>query len=256
MIEKLEAGEKAPFTAHLDELRKRLILCIAILFIFFMTAWPFSAYLLQPFQSLLGDRELVFITPTEAFFVHVKVSFYTAAALALPVLLYQGWAFLSPGLFKKEKKFLFRFVFASTIFFPLGAGFCFFLVLPYGLAFLLAFGGESLMPMLSISSVIGFCLNLMFVFGIVFQLPVLVVFLNLMEIVTVDQFRNFRPYLIVSSFVISAVITPPDVFTQVVLSLPLIILYELSIILLKVIGKNGKSVEEGNDNTPIDQVED
>jgi sec-independent protein translocase protein TatC len=255
MIEKLEPGQKAPFTAHLGELRKRLILCIATLFLFFIAVWPFSAYLLGPFQALLGDRELVFITPTEAFFVHVKVAFYTAAALSLPVLLYQGWAFLSPGLFKKEKKFLFRFVFASTIFFPLGAGFCFFLVLPYGLNFLLAFGGESLMPMLSIASVIGFCLNLMFVFGIVFQLPVLVVFLNLMEIVTVEQFTRFRPYLIVSSFLVSAIITPPDVFTQVVLSLPLIILYELSLILLKVIGKNKKSVEADSDTQPVDRVE-
>lgn len=255
MIQKLEPGKKVPFSDHLGELRKRLVLCIAVLFLFFLGAWPFSADLLQPFQALLGGRELVFISPTEAFFVHVKISFYTAAALALPVMLYQGWAFFSPGLFRKEKKFLFRFVFASTIFFSLGAGFCFFFVLPYGLNFLLSFGGESLMPMLSIAAVIGFCLNLMFVFGVVFQLPVLVVFLNMMEIVTVDQLSAFRPYLVVSSFIISAIITPPDVFTQVVLSLPLIILYEISLILLKVIGKNEKAVEADSDNLPIDQPE-
>jgi len=253
MIKKLKEGEKVPFTEHLEELRSRLMLCLGMVFVLFFATWAVSDRLLAPFTSLLPGGKLVFISPTEAFFVHMKIAFYAAGILGLPFFLYHAWAFLAPGLLKKEKKYLSGFIFFSTLFFTAGALFCFNMILPYGLAFLLGFGGETLLPMLSISAVIGFCLNLMVVFGIVFQLPIVVIFLNMADLVTVEQLAGFRPYLVVTAFVISAVITPPDVFTQVVLAIPIVILYEASILILKTTAKKGK--KDVNAVTPIDQIE-
>ena len=252
MIKKLKDGEQIPFSDHLGELRTRLIHCIGVVFVIFMATWAVSDRLMVPFTSLFPAGKLVFISPTEAFFVHMKIAFYAAGILSLPFFLYHAWAFLAPGLMKKEKKYLSAFVFFSTLFFTSGALFCFHLILPYGLSFLLGFGGETLLPMLSISAVITFCLNLMLVFGIVFQLPIVVIFLNMAGIVTIDQLASFRSYLAVAAFFISAVITPPDVFTQIVLALPIIFLYEASIIVLRI---TARSAKKKSDQIPIDQIE-
>ena len=237
MVRKLEPGEKVPFTEHLTELRHRLLICAGVVCVFFLGSWGFSDSLLAPFAGLLGDRELVFINPTEAFFAHVKVAFYASLAFSMPVLLYQFWAYVAPGLMEAERKGAFLFLIFSTIFFLVGASFCFLLILPFGLKFLIGFGGELLSPMLSVSSVIGFSVTLMFVFGLVFQLPIIVVFLNVIGVVGPEHLTAFRPYLVVSAFIVSAIITPPDVFTQVVLSLPMILLYEVGILVVKITGR-------------------
>ena len=205
-----------------------------------------SDKLLLPFANLI-DEKLVFISPTEAFFVNLKIAIYTALAVSVPVIVYQAWAFISPGLLPGEKTKSLRLVISSTLFFIAGAAFCFFLVLPMGLKFLIGYGGDLLIPMLSIGAFIGFCLKLMLVFGVIFQLPLIVIFLHSMGLVTLDKLKGFRGYLVVSSFIISAVITPPDVFTQILLALPLMILYEASMIFIKIFKK--KKIEEKTDDS-------
>jgi len=125
----------------------------------------------------------------------------------------------------------------STLLFISGLAFCFYLVLPMGLKFLIGFGSDMITPMLSIGAYLGFCLKLLLVFGIVFQLPLVVIFLYSIGIVDIESLRSFRGYLVVSSFILAAVITPPDIFTQVVLALPLIILYELSLLAIKIFSR-------------------
>jgi sec-independent protein translocase protein TatC len=209
----------------------------------FGLAYSVSDKLLLPFAGLINEK-LVFISPTEAFFVNLKISFFTALSASVPVILYQAWAFVAPGLLSGEKKQGLRLIVSSTLFFIIGASFCFFIVLPLGLKFLIGYGGDLLTPMLSIGAFIGFCIKLMFVFGLVFQLPLIVIFLHSLDLVTIEQLKNFRGYLIVSSFVISAVITPPDIFTQVLLALPLMILYETSLIFIRVFRKKEKKKDE------------
>lgn len=243
MIKKLEPGETAPFTAHLDELRKRLIVSVAVIGVAFGIAYTVSEQLIMPFSALL-DTELIFLTPTEAFFAHIKIAFYAALAVSVPVIFFQAWSFIAPGLLVTERKYTFRFAIASAFFFTGGAAFCYFMVLPFGLKFLLGYGGETLTPMMSISAYIGFCVNLMFVFGVVFQLPLVVLLLHKMGIVTIEALVDFRRYLVVMSFILAAVITPPDVFTQIVLSLPLILLYELTILFIKVFIRDKKKEDE------------
>ena len=166
--------------------------------------------------------------------MHLKIAFYTALGVSIPVILYQSWSFVSPGLLPGEKTQSLRLVISSTVFFVIGSAFCYFLVLPLGLKFLIGYGGDMLIPMLSIGAFIGFCVKLMLVFGVVFQLPLIVIFLHSLGLVTIKQLKDFRGYLVVSSFVISAIITPPDVFTQILLALPLIILYETSLLFIRV----------------------
>lgn len=205
-----------------------------------------SERLLLPFANLIEEK-LVFISPTEAFFVNLKISIYTALAVSVPVIVYQGWAFISPGLLPGEKTKSLRLVIASTLFFIAGASFCYFLVLPMGLKFLIGYGGDLIIPMLSIGAFISFCLKLLLVFGVIFQLPLIVIFLHSMGLVTLEALKGFRGYLVVSSFIISAVITPPDVFTQILLALPLMILYEASLIFIKIFKK--KKIEEKTDDS-------
>jgi len=245
-IKKLEPGEKIPFTDHLSELRDRLIRTVVFIGVTFGLAYAVSDKLLMPFAGLI-EQKLVFISPTEAFFVHLKIAFYAALGVSVPVIIYQAWSFVSPGLLPGEKTQSFRLVIFSTAFFIIGAVFCYYLVLPLGLKFLIGYGGDMLIPMLSIGAFIGFCVKLILVFGVVFQLPLIVVFLHSMGLVTIEQLKNFRGYLIVSSFVISAVITPPDVFTQILLALPLMILYETSLLFIRVFKrkKDEETVESG-----------
>ncbi len=247
MVRKLDEGETVPFAAHLEELRQRLIHSIIVVGVLFFVAFAISDKLLEPLSGLMREHKLVFISPTEAFFVHMKIAFYASLAVSVPYLLYQVWSFLSPGLLKEERKLAFPFILGSSIFFGIGVSFCYFLVLPFGLNFLLGYGGSIISPMISASAFLGFCMTLMFVFGIVFQLPLIVIFLNRIDLVSVEQLASFRPYLIVSAFVLSALITPPDIFTQVVLSLPLIILYELSIVVINIFGKKAKEIGGGSD---------
>ncbi len=244
MVKKLKPGETAPFVAHLSELRDRLIRGAICVMIFFAVAWFFSDILLQPIVALMKGSKPVFINPTEAFFVHMKVAFYAALAVSIPFLLYQAWSFVSPGLLENEQRYVLPFILCATVLFAAGAAFCYFLVLPFGLNFLLGYGGGQFSPMISIAALVGFCLTLMFVFGLIFQLPLVVIFLNLAGMVTAEQLASFRPYLIVISFILSAIITPPDIFTQAVLAVPLVLLYEISIVLIRLFGRKEDGVEK------------
>lgn len=235
-MKQIEAGEKIPFTKHLEELRYRILVSLAVVSVAFVATYSVSDRLLEPLASLI-DVKMVFIAPTEAFFVNIKLAFYIAIALCAPVLFYQMWAFVAPGLLAREKKYTFRLMLGSTLLFILGLAFCFYLVLPMGLKFLIGFGGDMLTPMLSVGAYLGFCLKLLIVFGIVFQLPLVIIFLYSIGIVDVETLKSFRGYLVVSSFILAAVITPPDIFTQVVLALPLIILYELSLLGIKIFSR-------------------
>lgn len=251
MIKRLKNGEKAPLTAHIGELRQRMMYSVAVIGVLFAGMFAVSDMLLIPFADLMQGEKMVFISPTEAFFAHLKISFYAALGLSVPFLLHQTWTFVSPGLMKKEKLYALGFGVSSAIFFAGGASFCFFVVLPFGLSFLIGYGGELLTPMLTVSNVLGFSLTLMFIFGIVFQLPIVLIFLNMVGILYPGQLTQFRPYLIVISFVLSAIITPPDIFTQVVLSLPIILLYEMSIILIRFFGK--KDAEESEEEKKAEE---
>lgn len=235
-IRKVAPEEKLPFTEHLEELRWRLIIVIATITVWFGICYTYSVDIIKFVQKPLNQK-LIFISPTEAFFVNLKVAFFAAIFLSLPVIIYQLWAFVAPGLLEKEKKYTLPFIISATICFIIGAGFCYFIVLPVGTKFLLSFAGGELKPMISVNNYISFISRFMIAFGAVFEFPVVIFFLSKVGIVTPEILSKNRRYSILGIFIISAILTPPDVFTMFLMAIPLMGLYEISILIAKFFGK-------------------
>lgn len=256
-----------PLTEHLGELRKRIILSLVALTITFSISFAYSEdlfkaimfplkyeldfsvtkkYLYFAPKDKLQTTKLVFLAPAEAFWMSIKISMFTAIVLSLPVLFHQLWKFISPGLLQKEKKYALPFILATTILFIIGASFCFFIVLPYALTFLLSYKtGDVLMPMLSVGQYVDFCIKFVLAFGAVFELPVLIFFLTRLGIVTPETLAKHRRYAILSAFILSAFLTPtPDAFNQTLMAIPMILLYEVGIWVSKIFSKRDKQKEE------------
>jgi len=229
VVRKVEPNEKLPFTMHLEELRWRLIYCMVTVAVAFAALYGVSDYIFQFIRKPL-DMDLVFLAPAEAFFVYLKIAFYMAIVASIPMILYQAWEFIAPGLLESERRYTGAFVVLGTVFFIIGASFCYFVVLPYGLKFLIGFGGEGLKPMISVGNYISFVFKIALAFGVIFEMPIVIVFLAKMGLVTPESLAKKRSYFIVGSFIVSAILTPPDVFTQVIMAVPMLILFELSII--------------------------
>ena len=232
-----------PLTGHLTELRNRILYILGSVLAAFLGAYFFSNELLALAQRPIAGQKLVFLSPTEAFFAHLKVSFFCSVFVSLPVILFQIWRFCAPGLLAREKRHALPFVFFSTLSFIAGALFCYFLILPYGLAFLLSFATEALTPQISIGFYISFAFKLILTFGLVFEVPILTVLLVRIGVITPDFLSRNRGYVCVGAFVMSALLTPPDVVTQVFLAGPVIVLFEISILVSKVIVRRGKKRE-------------
>ncbi len=234
--------EKLPFTSHLEELRKRLIRCFIAVMIGFGISYGFKeklfAILTRPLMQVMDEGDtLIFTGIPEAFFTFLKVSLLSGLLLAIPVIMYEFWMFIAPGLYKNERKLMLPIVIISSFFFIGGALFGYFIVFPYGFQFLLGFATETLRPFPSMKEYLSFSAKLLLAFGFVFELPIVITFLARIGLVTVDFLKKNRKYAVLIFFVGSAILTPPDVVTQVMMSIPLMILYEISIVGARVFGK-------------------
>ncbi len=244
-----EEENKIPFTEHLGELRDRLIRCFIAVGLGFVIAYYFKeklfAVLTAPLISAMGQgSKMIFTGLPEAFFTYLKVSLLAGLILALPVLFYEFWMFISPGLYRKERKFLIPVVLLSIIFFAIGASFGYFVVFPFGFKFFLGFSTESIKAMPSMKEYLGFASKMLLAFGLVFELPLVITFLSRMGIVSVDFLRKNRKYAILIIFTASAILTPPDVATQIMMAGPLMILFEISIIGARIFQKKKEEEEE------------
>ena len=243
---------KLPFTGHLDELRKRLITCFIAIGIGFVASYAFKdklfSILVKPLVSVMeaGDT-MIFTGLPEAFFTYLKVALLSGIMLAAPVIIYQFWMFVTPGLYKKERRILIPIVFLSSIFFIGGSLFGYFIVFPWGFKFFLGFATETIRPLPSMKEYLSFSAKLLLAFGLVFELPLVLTFLARIGIVSVDFLKKNRKYALLLFFAGAAILTPPDVVTQVMMALPLMVLYEISIIGAKVFGK--KKPEEAKETS-------
>ncbi|HMK49783.1 MAG TPA: twin-arginine translocase subunit TatC [Thermodesulfovibrionales bacterium] len=241
------------FFDHLGELRKKIFVSLVALCVMVIVTFNYSEYLLESVMFplrynldfsvknmymyyVLADKlhgtKLVFLSPAEGFWMNMKISLVAAFILTLPVIFQQLWSFISPGLHSKEKKYVVPFVLIATVLFLMGAAFCFFIVLPFALDFLLNYKtGDYMMPMLSVGLYVDFCLKFVLAFGGVFELPVIIVFLTRMGIVTPKTLARHRRYAVVIAFIVAAILTPtPDAFNQTLMALPMIVLYEVGIL--------------------------
>ena len=231
------AGTEAPFVSHLVELRDRLIraLIAVVIGCIALAIWPGPAglydWLAQPLVAHLPEgTKLIATNVISPILVPLKILLMGGFMLALPVVLYQVWAFVAPGLYSHEKKLVLPLVITSTVLFFIGVGFCYFIVIPGMSQFIQAFAPSAITAAPDIEQYFGFVLTIFLVFGIAFEVPVAVIVLARIGIVTIEQLRKFRGYFVVAAFVIAAVVTPPDVISQLALAIPMCILYELGIL--------------------------
>jgi sec-independent protein translocase protein TatC len=241
--------DKQPFTAHLDELRRRLIICFVAVGVGFGVCYFFKVelfyILVAPLQKVMKSGEtLIYTHLPEAFFTFLKTAFIGGLMLASPVIIYQFWMFIAPGLYDREKRLLVPILFLSVLFFVGGALFGYFIVFPYGFQFFLSFATDTIRPMPSMREYLGFSSKLLLAFGLVFELPLVITFLARLGIVTVDFLKKNRKYALLLFFVMAAVLTPPDVVTQFMMAMPMIALYEISILGARIFGKKRDAAEE------------
>jgi sec-independent protein translocase protein TatC len=230
----------APLMDHLIELRKRLIWCFAALIVAFAVSFYFAdrifAFLAQPLVGAFpdGDGTLIFTKLYEAFFVQIRVAFFAAFFFAFPVIATQVWAFVAPGLYAKEKRAFLPFLIATPILFTAGAALAYYVVMPTAMKFLLSFegnlGGIEQEALPAVGEYLSFVMHFIMAFGIAFLLPVALMLVERAGLVTREQLVKGRRYAILIAFVVAAVATPPDVLSQFMLAIPLILLYELSLV--------------------------
>ncbi|WP_184034045.1 twin-arginine translocase subunit TatC [Sphingomonas endophytica] len=236
MVDELE-DSRAPLLDHLLELRRRLLYCIVAVLLAFFVCWYFAedifAFLVQPLLHA-GQKTVIYTQIFEAFFVQVKVAFFSAMMIAFPVIANQLWQFVAPGLYRKERRALLPFLLATPVLFLMGAAMAYYIAIPMALHFLLGYsgmiGGVQQQALPAIGNYLSFVMQFLFGFGAAFLLPVLLMLLERGGIVTRKQLIGARRYAIVGAFAIAAVLTPPDVGSQLLLAIPLVILYEAAII--------------------------
>jgi len=238
----IEEDEKMPFTGHLEELRKRIVICSIAIGAGFIISYGFKEKLfhfltLPLISAMQANDNLIFTGLPEAFFTYLKVSLLSGLMLAAPVLLYQFWLFVAPGLYGKERKLLIPIVVLSSFFFIGGALFGYFIVFPFGFKFFLGFATETIRPLPSMREYLSFSSKLLLAFGLVFELPLIITFLARLGIVTVEFLKKNRKYAMLLFFVFAAILTPPDVVTQILMAFPLMLLYEISILGARIFGK-------------------
>jgi sec-independent protein translocase protein TatC len=245
------AGTEQPFVAHLVELRDRLIkACIAIGVVAGVLAiypGPANLYdlLAAPLVAHLPKGATLIATSViSPFMVPLKIMMLAAFLLALPVVLYQVWAFVAPGLYSHEKKLVLPLVVSSTVLFFAGVAFCYFFVFGKVFAFIQGFAPKSITAAPDIEAYLSFVMTMFLAFGCAFEVPIVVVVLARMGLVPVEKLKEFRGYFVVLAFIIAAVITPPDVVSQLALALPMCLLYELGIWAAQIFIKHTKPPEE------------
>lgn len=246
MLDKLSLQE------HLAELKKRIIFCVIFLIVAFCICYFFSAeiyqFLLQPLAESFADqqnRRLIYTSPAEGFITFTRVAFYAALFFSFPVFFIQLYLFLAPALFKKEKKFIILLLFFAPFLFLCGAALAYFFLLPLTFKFFLSFEaqglvGSSIIPIqleTKISEYLNLIIDLLFSFGIAFQSPILLLFLFRIGFLTPDDLRKRRKYWIVIIFIVAAILTPPDVLSQISLAIPMILLFEIVILIGNKINK-------------------
>lgn len=259
--------DKAPLTEHLSEARNRIVVSLVVVLIAFMACFQFSEYIFtyltfplhytmqfsseNPYLTFvpgkLFDYKLAVLRPAEALWTHIKISFISAFIISSPVIFYEIWRFIAPGLLPKEKKYAMPFVLTTTSLFMVGALFCFIIVLPFAMNFLLNYKTENLQNNWTLGYYIDFCLKFILAFGAIFELPVVTVFLTKMGIVTPDFLAKHRKYAVLIAFVAAALLTPtPDAFNQTLMAVPIIILYEAGIWASRLLNRKKKPVQENS----------
>lgn len=249
MSEEQQPGAQETFISHLVELRNRLMKASAAIIVVFLCLMPWAGQiydlLAQPMMAALPEGSKMIATGViTPFLIPIKVTLLAAFIVALPVVLYQAWAFIAPGLYLHEKRLVAPLVISSSVLFVAGVAFCYFLVFGVVFKFINNFAPKSISVAPDIESYFSFVMTMFIAFGITFEVPIVVIVLVRMGLVTVEKLKEIRPYVIVGAFVIAAVVTPPDIMSQLLLAVPLCLLYEVGILVAPLFARMTQAPEE------------
>lgn len=233
---------------HLNEMRWRLVRCVIAAAVGFCLCWafvePIFAVIVKPLLAVLpADGNAMYSTMPEAFFIRMFVACIAGLFVASPVIFYQIWAFISPGLYEEEKLFIVPVAIISAVFFVGGALFCYYIVFPFAFQFFMSYNTEQIRVIPRISDYVDFVLKLLIAFGLIFEMPLFAFFLSRMGVLTAAMMRQARRYAVLGIFIVAAILTPPDVVSQLLMALPMLVLYEISVMVAAVFGKKKKTPE-------------
>ena len=235
---------------HLTELRTRLVRALYFIVAGFIISWIFSDKIFDvirmPIAPFLKEGGLVFTAPTDKLMAHLKISGLAGIILSCPFWFYELWKFVAPGLYQKERKWAYGFVTFGSILFLVGISFAYFLVFPMAFKYLLGFGGNTDSPMITIQEYISFFMTTSLVFGLAFEMPLVITFLGMIGVVDAKFLANKRRYAFMVLAVVSAIFTPPDVLSMLLMLVPMALLYELSILLVRFLGKDREAPPEAH----------
>ncbi len=250
------------FISHLVELRQRLVRAVLAVLVVFVAlfVWPGSGpiydWLALPLMRALPEGTKMIATGVVTpFLVPMKVTAMVALFVALPYVLYQAWAFVAPGLYENERKLALPLIIGSTVLFFLGVAFCYFFVFVRVFTFIHQFAPKSITPAPDIEAYFSFVITMFLAFGITFEIPIIVIVLVRMGIVEVEKLRAARPYVIVGAFIVAAIVTPPDVVSQIMLALPMCLLYESGLFFARFVAVRARQGDEGDKPMTDEEME-
>ena len=252
--------ESMTLLQHLDELRVRLKRISFAIILGCLACYSFAEklfdYLVMPMVAVMPDQSsFIYTAPHEAFVTYLKVAALAGFFAASPYIFYQVWAFIAPGLYEEERKYIVPIAFFSAVCFIGGGAFAYFIVFPFAFEFFMSFNTGNIQAMLKLNEYLSFSMKLIFAFGLVFEMPLFALFLSRLGIVTASMMRKARKFAILFSFILAALLTPPDVVSQLLMAGPLMILYEISIIIAAIFGKKRPSEEEEESEDTEEAVE-
>lgn len=237
---------------HLSELRGRLVRCCLAVMVGFIACWavvdPIFDALVAPLLSVLPDgSHAIYTTLPEGFFTRMHIAFVAGVFVSSPAIFYQVWAFIAPGLYEEEKRSIIPVAIMSALCFVSGGAFCYFVVFPNAFAFFMSYATDSIVAMPKISDYLSFVLKLILAFGLVFEMPLFAFFLARMGIITAELMRRVRRYAILGIFIVAAILSPPDVVSQLLMAAPMLVLYEVSIFVAAGFGKKAAKDDESEE---------
>ncbi|MDD4701402.1 MAG: twin-arginine translocase subunit TatC [Desulfovibrio sp.] len=239
---------------HLGELRVRIVRCCIAIAVGFFACWavvdPIFDALVNPLLAVLPKgSHAIYTTLPEGFFTRMYIAVVSGVFVASPIIFYQVWSFIAPGLYEDEKKYIIPIAIMSAVFFICGGAFCYFVVFPYAFTFFVSFATEEIVAMPKVSDYLSFVLKLILAFGIIFEMPLFAFFLARMGVITAAMMRKARRYAILGIFVVAAVLTPPDVVSQLLMACPMLVLYEISIWVAAAFGRKPKKDEDEKEDS-------